>query len=415
MSTFARHDSNASRPGPSSLVFEGDEMTYNETIDAICQFLTLATHTVLYFRQVYPPEVFTRKSAYSVPVWACRHPGVCDYIDELVRAAKVQVLKGLVSSVHLALMSTTTQSVLERYRFDLEYMIPLVVPRDRDLAIPGNLTKSVMEIHLRSFMQKLISLDAALEDVEEPEDLTWAFVLVPKEGRVPETDDKSGNEPREGPWVPFDDGPLQLSNPTASSVSDSQSVDDRQQSHASSPIHARPAGRRSDNANDASVSEQDQPSILPVKSLDTGVINLMLYVEEHPLAKRQSSLVFSQSTPISSRRRGQEGHGSRSGADKGLLSGASQLPAEVRDLDAPVPHPEKASKGGRHGSRKAGAADIKERNGKGRATNLEEDEDAEARSESDDASESGRSADSVGSFAGYGGNAGGAGMAGTRM
>lgn len=34
---------------------EDSELTYNETIDAIVQFLEAAFHTILYIRGVYPP------------------------------------------------------------------------------------------------------------------------------------------------------------------------------------------------------------------------------------------------------------------------------------------------------------------------------------------------------------------------
>lgn len=83
-------------------------------------------------------------------------------------------------------------------------------------------------------------------------------------------------EPKEGPWVPFDDGPLQLSNATTTSSSSqvSQTVDRREETATSSVPRARPAGRRNAHEADPFIDEQDQPSILPVKSLDTGVINV---------------------------------------------------------------------------------------------------------------------------------------------
>jgi hypothetical protein len=36
-------------------------------------------------------------------------------------------------------------------------------------SIPGNMTMEIVELHLRSFMMKLISLDGALGDIENVE------------------------------------------------------------------------------------------------------------------------------------------------------------------------------------------------------------------------------------------------------
>ena len=72
------------------------------------------------------------------------------------------------------------------------------------------MTQQGIDLHLRAFMQKLLALDGALEDLDEPDgewsailpdahltkrssDLTWAFVLVPRDGCAPQTDDKTGN------------------------------------------------------------------------------------------------------------------------------------------------------------------------------------------------------------------------------
>ena len=55
--------------------------------------MTVALHSILCFRGVYPASVFSRKQSYSVPVWASRHPGLNEYIDDIIAAARVQILK----------------------------------------------------------------------------------------------------------------------------------------------------------------------------------------------------------------------------------------------------------------------------------------------------------------------------------
>jgi hypothetical protein len=124
----------------------------------------------------------------------------------------------------------------------------------------------------------------------------------------------------------------------------------------------------------------------------------MLYVEEHPAAKRHSSAAFSQAMPADARRLD-----TRSAVLPSLTQGGvSQMPDEVRDLDAPPVQLARA------------AAARRKKRADGTATVEEPLPDEEQRSSSDggesDASET--SMRSVGSFEGYGG---GGGMAGTRM
>eukprot|EP00961_Rhodomonas_salina_P073691 990379-Rhodomonas_salina.1 len=46
-----------------------------------CEFLEAATHTLLYIRNVYPPEIFDRRRKYNVPVRQSRHKELNDYIS----------------------------------------------------------------------------------------------------------------------------------------------------------------------------------------------------------------------------------------------------------------------------------------------------------------------------------------------
>lgn len=59
--------------------------------------------------------------------------------------------------------------MLERYRFDVLTLLNSIQPRDRNLSIPGNMTMETIELHLRAFMMKLISLDGALGDIGDVE------------------------------------------------------------------------------------------------------------------------------------------------------------------------------------------------------------------------------------------------------
>lgn len=46
----------------------------------------VAIHTILYVRQVYPPELFVRRRKYDTPVFQSRHPDLNEYIATAVNS-----------------------------------------------------------------------------------------------------------------------------------------------------------------------------------------------------------------------------------------------------------------------------------------------------------------------------------------
>ena len=52
----------------------------------LCIVVEVAIHTILYVRQVYPPDAFVRRKKYDTPVFQSRHPGLNQYISGAVKA-----------------------------------------------------------------------------------------------------------------------------------------------------------------------------------------------------------------------------------------------------------------------------------------------------------------------------------------
>lgn len=57
------------------------------------EFLECIIHYVLYVREVYPPNLFERVTAYTVPTFKCTHPTVCDYIGRILEAMRPLLIK----------------------------------------------------------------------------------------------------------------------------------------------------------------------------------------------------------------------------------------------------------------------------------------------------------------------------------
>ena len=67
--------------------------TYQAVVSAYCDFLTVAIHTILYERNIYPQTSFLKARKYNYPVRQSRHPRVCKWIQDAVAAVEGEMLK----------------------------------------------------------------------------------------------------------------------------------------------------------------------------------------------------------------------------------------------------------------------------------------------------------------------------------
>lgn len=76
-------------------------LTYTTLVQLYTTHLTICIHTILAARALYPRTSFLRARAYNLPVMQSRHPGVCQWISDAVKAVEIELLKGTVARVAL--------------------------------------------------------------------------------------------------------------------------------------------------------------------------------------------------------------------------------------------------------------------------------------------------------------------------
>jgi hypothetical protein len=67
----------------------GGDSVHERLVDAICEFLEAATHTVLLASGLYSAELFQRQRLYGIPTSKARHPELCAYITSVLLHLKV--------------------------------------------------------------------------------------------------------------------------------------------------------------------------------------------------------------------------------------------------------------------------------------------------------------------------------------
>ncbi|KAK0761474.1 hypothetical protein N5P37_006426 [Trichoderma harzianum] len=97
--------------------------TANPLLTSFTSFLTIAIHSLLYHRTLYPSTSFLATRAYNLPVHQSRHPGLCTWISDAVAAIAAQLRVGSVRRIVLAIHSPPGSSpppiVRERWVFDV--------------------------------------------------------------------------------------------------------------------------------------------------------------------------------------------------------------------------------------------------------------------------------------------------------
>ncbi|KOS23222.1 DNA polymerase zeta processivity subunit [Escovopsis weberi] len=119
--------------GPSLPASQADPL-----LSSFTSFLTIAIHSLLFHRELYPPASFLTTRAYNLPVHQSRHPLVCAWVADAVSALTPHLARGALSRIALVVHgppTTTTSSnsnsnsnssnsgaalpVLERWVFDV--------------------------------------------------------------------------------------------------------------------------------------------------------------------------------------------------------------------------------------------------------------------------------------------------------
>ncbi|OBT77344.1 hypothetical protein VF21_03459 [Pseudogymnoascus sp. 05NY08] len=107
--------------------------TYTSLLRTLTSFLTVAIHTLLYERALYPPTSFISARAYNYPVRQSRHPKVCEWVSDAVAAVEKEMAEGRVDKISFVVYDVADRRqavVQERWVFDVGAW-PVVARTDR--------------------------------------------------------------------------------------------------------------------------------------------------------------------------------------------------------------------------------------------------------------------------------------------
>ncbi|KAG1674710.1 hypothetical protein FOA52_013545 [Chlamydomonas sp. UWO 241] len=88
----------------------------SDLVDALCEFLEAAVHTVLWASRLYPPELFERVRYGGLTTWRSRHPQLNAYVSDVLEGAKALITSGTAQELAIVLLDAQG-APLERITF----------------------------------------------------------------------------------------------------------------------------------------------------------------------------------------------------------------------------------------------------------------------------------------------------------
>jgi len=185
-------------------------MSFNETLRLIGEFLEVAFHQILYLRNVYPEDLFEQRKKFNVKVMASRHPVLTSYIGQVISQSMEEVVKGLAKKLILAIQDSSTMPhrPCEHFVFNLQYLVDPITTfendADRDIRpIAAYGSQADAELHIRAFLMKLNTCNAHLGNPVK-QDLTWTTFLELNDTTKEPLSEQSKKNDLPPQWIPCD-------------------------------------------------------------------------------------------------------------------------------------------------------------------------------------------------------------------
>ncbi|KAL8854401.1 MAG: hypothetical protein Q9221_000888 [Calogaya cf. arnoldii] len=149
--------------------------SYHAVVSAYSDFLTVAIHTILYERNIYPASSFIAARKFNCPVRQSRQPKVCKWIQDAVAAVESEMLKCTLSNTSLVIHAPPPSSApLERFLFSTA-AFPSLPPSELLTPFNDNPPPAAdLPEQFRATISRLSTLSSALSPL--PPDCSFTLV-----------------------------------------------------------------------------------------------------------------------------------------------------------------------------------------------------------------------------------------------
>jgi mitotic spindle assembly checkpoint protein MAD2 len=96
------------------------EITLKGSTEIVTEFFGYSINSILYQREIYPPETFTRVQKYGLAMMVTTDDGLKTYLTQVLSQLSAWLVKGEVQKLVLVVNGVESGEVLERWVFNVE-------------------------------------------------------------------------------------------------------------------------------------------------------------------------------------------------------------------------------------------------------------------------------------------------------
>ncbi|KAJ3061631.1 MAD2 mitotic arrest deficient-like 2, partial [Rhizoclosmatium hyalinum] len=154
-------------------------MDYSAFVDILIDFAEVSIHTILAERNVYPPDIFTKCQKYGLIVRKSRHPALNGYIKDFLMAIRADLQQGSVQKIHIVILDIGSNPI-EKFTLRIRDVYDHITQQSKQSAMTC-ITVPECESYFHTLMQKLLFLDTRLG--KTPTDCTFELLCELAEGK----------------------------------------------------------------------------------------------------------------------------------------------------------------------------------------------------------------------------------------
>ena len=145
---------------------------FHAVLDTFTDFSIVAMHQILHERKIYLPRTFTAAKIYRLPVQQSRHPGLCEYINEVTTAVHRAILSGTVKRISIVIFVQNLPR--EEFVFDISRLSQRILDTaGREMEFEESFPLVDAEEQLRAALSKLRDLASRWTLWMRKERLAW--------------------------------------------------------------------------------------------------------------------------------------------------------------------------------------------------------------------------------------------------
>ncbi|XKL61327.1 hypothetical protein PGB90_008384 [Kerria lacca] len=162
-------------------------ITLKGSVKLITEYLNFGIHSILFQRGIYPPESFKAEQHFGLSILVSTDSKIQQFLQTIFHQMKEWLIKEQIQQLSLVISNVSTQEVLERWDFKIEYEIK----KNGNEEVSGNKDLKIIQKEIRDVLRQICSTVSFLPLLDCPCSFDIHIYASP-EAEIPDQWDERG-------------------------------------------------------------------------------------------------------------------------------------------------------------------------------------------------------------------------------